>query len=58
MLCFERCATHCHRSIIADDAVVAGFEVFNLVPDRPEKYLQNGIQIPRHNPRQSLSAAE
>lgn len=58
MLCFERCATHCHRSIIADDAVTAGFEVYNLVADRPEKYLAHGIEIPRHRSGQSLTAAE
>ncbi len=58
MLCFERCSVHCHRSIIADDAVVFGFEVFNLVPDRPEKYLTNDFPIPRHSSRKSLSAAQ
>lgn len=58
MLCFERCATHCHRSIIANDAVAAGFQVFNLVADRPEKYLSNDFQIPRHHTGQSVSAAE
>lgn len=58
MLCFERCATHCHRSIIADDAVNAGFEVYNLIADRPEKYLKDDIQIPRHHSRKSLAAAE
>lgn len=58
MLCFERCASTCHRSIIADHALSSGFEVYNLVPDRPEKYLEDGIQIPRHHPRKSLAAAE
>ncbi|KJZ19606.1 DUF488 domain-containing protein [Loktanella sp. S4079] len=58
MMCFERCATHCHRSIIADEAIEAGFEVFNLIADRPEKYLLNDFSIPRHNPRESLTAAE
>ena len=58
LLCFERCANHCHRSIIADDAICAGFDVLNLVPDRPEKYLVNDFPIPRHRSRKSLSAAE
>ncbi len=58
IMCFERCATHCHRSYIADDAIEAGFEVYNLVPDRPEAYLKNDIRIPRHNSRKSLTAAE
>lgn len=58
MMCFEKCATNCHRSIIADEAVIAGFKVFNLVADRPEKYLLNDINIPRHYPRESLTAAE
>lgn len=58
IMCFERCHVHCHRSYIADEAVREGFDVFNLVPDRPEAYLKNGFAIPRYNPRQSLSAAE
>lgn len=58
MMCFERCATNCHRSIIADEALNAGFEVFNLVADRPEKYKLNDFAIPRHYPRKSLAAAE
>ena len=58
MMCFERCATNCHRSIIADEALEAGFEVFNLVADRPEKYQLNDFTIPRHNPRKGLTAAE
>lgn len=58
MLCFERCASKCHRSIIADEAVSAGFEVYNLVADRPEKYLNSEFPIPRHYPNQGLAAAE
>lgn len=58
MMCFERCATHCHRSYIADVATAEDFEVYNLVADRPEQYTKDGIQIPRYNPRQSLAAAE
>ena len=58
ILCFERCSTVCHRSYIADRAASEGFEIFNLVADRPEKYLANGIEIPRYNPRKSLAAAE
>lgn len=58
IMCFERCHIHCHRSYIADEAVQEGFEVFNLVADRPEAYLRNDLSIPRYSPRQSLSAAE
>jgi len=58
MMCFERCATVCHRSYIADQAAYAGFEIFNLVADRPEIYKSNDIQLPRYNPRKSLAAAE
>ncbi len=58
MLCSERCATVCHRSYIADEAVNHGFEVFNLVADRPEEYLGDNISIPRYRSRQSLTAAE
>lgn len=58
MLCFERCSKHCHRSYLADIAVEHQFEVFDLVADRPEEYLKDGIQVPRYNPRQSRAAAE
>lgn len=58
MLCFEKCAEVCHRSYIADQAAFSGFEIYNLVADRPEKYLQNEFDIPRYHPRQSLAAAE
>lgn len=58
LLCFERCADQCHRSYIADIAANSGFEVYNLVADRPEKYLLDELQIPRYYPRQGLSAAE
>ena len=58
MMCFERCASVCHRSIIADEAVNFGFEVYNLVADRPEKYLFDDIKIPRHYSRKSLAATE
>ena len=58
MMCFEKCAHHCHRSYIADLAANEEFEVFNLVADRVEQYRKDGIKIPRYNPRQSLTAAE
>jgi uncharacterized protein (DUF488 family) len=58
MMCFERCADHCHRSYLADEASIIGFDVFNLVADRPEKYLGNDFSIPRHHPRKSIAAAE
>ncbi|MGR3759921.1 DUF488 domain-containing protein [Roseobacteraceae bacterium NS-SX3] len=58
MMCFERCATHCHRSYIADVAATEEFEIFNLVADRPTDYQKNGITIPRYNPRKGLAAAE
>jgi uncharacterized protein (DUF488 family) len=58
IMCFERCVSHCHRSYIADDAMEAGFQVLNLVPDRAEAYLRNDFKIPRHKSRKSLSAAE
>ena len=58
MLCFERSANNCHRSIIADAAVMRGVEVFNLVADQPEKYIGNETSIPRYHPRESLAAAE
>ena len=58
MMCFERCATTCHRSYIADLAANAGFIVHNVTADDPKKYLRNDIRIPRYNPRQGLTAAE
>lgn len=58
MLCFERCATGCHRSIIADEAVRLGFNVYNLVADRSDKYSSNDFKIPGHRSYQGLPAAE
>lgn len=58
MMCFERCATDCHRSYIADLAANSGFEVYNLTADNPDKYRRNDLQLPRYNPRESLPAAE
>lgn len=58
MMCFEKCATHCHRSYIADQVSQLGFGVYNLFADNPKKYKTDAIQIPRYNPRQSLTAAE
>lgn len=58
IICFERCADFCHRSIIADYAVTEGFDVYNLLPDQAEKYFLNDYPIPRHYSRQSISAAE
>lgn len=58
MLCFERCAIHCHRSYIADAASIHGFEVFNLVAGKANHYQGNEAKLPRYNPRQSLTAAE
>ncbi len=58
MLCFERCASGCHRLIIADQAATMGFEIYNLVCDNPNKYIGNEKNIPRYYPSQSLTAAE
>lgn len=58
MMCFERCSKHCHRSYLADQAISFGFEVYDLVADRPKEYLKDGIKIPRYNPRKGLAAAE
>lgn len=58
MLCFERCATNCHRLIIADQAAIMGVEIYNLVSDDPERYIGNVNKIPRYNSSQSLSPAE
>lgn len=58
MLCFEKSPVHCHRSIIAESAEKAGIQVYDLMADRPEKYLENDITIPRHRSRKSLSTTE
>lgn len=58
LLCFERCSDHCHRSYIADIAAMQGFEIYSLVADRPNDYLNADIQIPRYRPRESVTAAE
>lgn len=58
MLCYEKCSNVCHRSYLADEAALRGFEIFNLVADRPLQYLDDDIQIPRYHPRKGLAAAE
>ncbi len=58
MLCFERCATNCHRLIIADQAAIMGVEIYNLISDDPERYIGNVEKIPRYNSSKSLSPAE
>lgn len=57
MLCFERCASVCHRSYIADQIANYGFTVFNIVADRPTAYETNEIEIPSYRPRKSVTAA-
>ncbi len=57
LLCFERDPITCHRSIVAKELTVYGFEVLNLFGDDPERYVRNAHLLPRYNPRQSAAAA-
>jgi uncharacterized protein (DUF488 family) len=57
LLCFERDPLTCHRSIVAEEISEDGFEVFDLFGDDPEKYVRYSHRLPRHNSRQSATAA-
>ena len=58
LLCFERDPKTCHRSIIAGEMTVsAGFEVFDLYGDDPERYVRNASRMPRYHPREGAAAA-
>jgi uncharacterized protein (DUF488 family) len=58
LMCFERDPETCHRSIVAEEMVeCAGFEVFNLFGDDPERYVRNASRMPRRDTRQGAAAA-
>lgn len=58
LLCFERQAVKCHRSIISRHLHDSGFCIYNLSVDNREAYSKNATEIPRYYPRESLAAAE
>lgn len=58
LLCFERDPVTCHRSIITEEMIrVAGFEIFDLYGDDPEKYVRNADRLPSYRSRESAAAA-
>ena len=58
LLCFERDPETCHRSIIAEQMIESmDFEVFDLYGDDPERYVRNATKLPRHHPREGVTAA-
>jgi uncharacterized protein (DUF488 family) len=58
LLCFERDPETCHRSIVAEEMSGAGFEVFDLYGDDPERYVRNASRMPRYHPRKGTAAAQ
>lgn len=58
LLCYEREPKHCHRSIVAKKLEQYGVVVFDLFGDDPKRYVRNSSKVPRHNPSQSITAAE
>jgi uncharacterized protein (DUF488 family) len=50
LLCFERDPVVCHRSIVAQEMVGSGFEIFDLYGDDPDRYVRNISRMPRYYP--------
>lgn len=58
LLCFERDPSTCHRSVVAGEmSQRAGFEVFDLYGDDPERYVRYSHRLPRYHPREGAAAA-
>ncbi len=58
LLCFERDPSTCHRSVVAGEmAMRAGFDVFDLYGDDPERYVRHGHRMPRYHSREGAAAA-
>ncbi|MEM6383035.1 MAG: DUF488 domain-containing protein [Pseudomonadota bacterium] len=58
LLCFEREARYCHRSIVADHLVATGdLQILNLYGDDPDCYVRNASRMPSFHPRESAAAA-
>jgi uncharacterized protein (DUF488 family) len=55
LLCFERDAATCHRSMIADQLASSGFEIQNLLGDKPGQYDPKKMSC--CNTRQGATAA-
>lgn len=47
LLCFEREPKVCHRSIVAEEMISSGFEIFDLFGDDPDRYVRNAEKLPR-----------
>lgn len=58
LLCFERDPITCHRSVVAEEmSQRAGFEIFDLYGDDPERYVRHGHRLPGYHSRQGAAAA-
>ena len=57
LLCFERDPTTCHRSIVAQQLEVHGFESFDLYADDPDRYVRHAKRMPGNHPRQGAASA-
>lgn len=57
LLCFERDPKVCHRSIIAENMVTSGFNVFDLYGDDPQRYVRHGAKLPGGHPCEGAAAA-
>jgi uncharacterized protein (DUF488 family) len=58
LLCFEREARYCHRSIVADRLIeAADLQRFNLYGDDPDCYVRNASRMPSFHPSESAAAA-
>lgn len=57
LLCFERDPTTCHRSIVAQQLEVHGFESFDLYADVPDRYVRHAKKMPSNHPREGATSA-
>ncbi|WP_052026832.1 DUF488 domain-containing protein [Rhodovulum sp. PH10] len=58
LMCFERDAKYCHRSLILDNLSVEGIQVVHLYGDQPERYAGRFPDLTRGRPGQGAAAAE
>lgn len=58
LLCFERDPATCHRRMIADQLVVKGLQVFDLIGDDPDRYVHHNEKLPRRYPRQGNTQSQ
>ena len=57
LLCFERDPMTCHRSIVAGELKISGFQVCDLYGDDPERYVRHASRMPSHYPCEGTATA-